>query len=195
MRRLRRTVWKGFICLTAFMSLAASTPHFVCRCPNGQVKPFCLGPSSKTTGCCCGGACCCASGQGQDCCCRSSGTATGGEGKKAACCCCSQHRKTPVAETGQGLRGHRHQLPAESSGTVPQFKSTCCVKTLAQQSFVAATHVKTTISEDVTPGRCLLADSGLAALFPGVGRFPAPWQVHLLPPPTDLVITLQHFLI
>ena len=58
MRTIGRTALTGLVWLTAAMTLVAGLPHFDCRCPSGQVKPFCLATASKKTGCCCGGACC-----------------------------------------------------------------------------------------------------------------------------------------
>jgi hypothetical protein len=41
----------GHVWLTAAMTLVAGFPHFECRCPAGQFKPFCLGFCSATHGC------------------------------------------------------------------------------------------------------------------------------------------------
>src|SRR5947209_9321824 len=73
MVRARSTASVGLVWLTAAMTVVAGTPHFACRCPDGHVKPFCLGLASKTTGCCCGSACCSGS-RGGKCCCGTRGT-------------------------------------------------------------------------------------------------------------------------
>lgn len=39
--------------VTAITTLVAGVPHFVCRCPNGTIKPFCLGCETKKTRSCC----------------------------------------------------------------------------------------------------------------------------------------------
>lgn len=39
--------------VTAITTLVAGVPHFVCRCPNGTIKPFCLGCETKQPHSCC----------------------------------------------------------------------------------------------------------------------------------------------
>lgn len=72
----------------------------------------------------------------------------------------------------------------------------CCTKILTQGEFLAVNPSKTVAEQERTdclsvalPGFTLLSLSAA----PGHGRFS--WQVHERPPPTDLVIVLQHFLI
>jgi hypothetical protein len=60
--------WTAYIWLTALMTLVAGMPHFACRCPDGQVKSFCMGTPSAKSGCCCRGTCC-SSLDGGTCCC------------------------------------------------------------------------------------------------------------------------------
>ena len=66
----------GLAWLAVFLTPVTGIPHFVCSCPNGHVKPFCLGWASKATGCCCGRACCRRSSDGKRCCCCSRGVPT-----------------------------------------------------------------------------------------------------------------------
>ncbi|HEY7153128.1 MAG TPA: hypothetical protein VH575_04115 [Gemmataceae bacterium] len=75
MRRLRGLCSLSGICLTAFTTLIAGTPHFHCICPDGHVKPFCLSFFSRTP-CCCAGSCC------------ASAPAAGNHPRKQTSCCC-----------------------------------------------------------------------------------------------------------
>lgn len=49
----RKTTLAGLTWLTAAMTLVAGLPHFVCRCPDGTLKPFCLGWDINLPGGCC----------------------------------------------------------------------------------------------------------------------------------------------
>ncbi|GIW78594.1 MAG: hypothetical protein KatS3mg105_0401 [Gemmatales bacterium] len=61
---IRRYLSAGLVTATALMVAVMGIPHFECRCPNGQVIPFCLGGIRNENICCCGknAACCCARG-------------------------------------------------------------------------------------------------------------------------------------
>jgi hypothetical protein len=58
MSTLRKTLRTGHVWLTAFMMLIATTPRLECRCPDGQVKPFCIQSALGTESSCCDQACC-----------------------------------------------------------------------------------------------------------------------------------------
>lgn len=159
--------------LTVVTTLIASVPHFDCVCPNGKHKPFCLGVcSSRTGGCCCGGSCC-VSASGEKCCGQAQQPSSDPQGEQS---CCGESKEQSKPDT-----------PAK----VNQVKGSCCTKTLAQGAFV------------VTPTKVTAEQNGLSVpVSPSTVVLPAPmpaasllsWE-HQLPPPTDLVITLQHFLI
>ena len=168
----------GFVWLTAVATLIASVPHCDCLCPNGQRKPFCLGVSTARSGCCCGGSCC-SSSPGGDGCCQAHGPAPAAPEGEHASCCTSKQPKT-------GLPG-----PAAQAG------GGCCQKTLAN-------------GESATPapspeaGQQTLKDAlgvpvlGAVVQGPRVqveGGCAFPWDSHQLPPPTDLVVSLQRFVI
>jgi hypothetical protein len=48
-----KKVVSGLACLAALLTPASGISHFVCRCPDGHVKPFCLNITSAKSGCCC----------------------------------------------------------------------------------------------------------------------------------------------
>src|SRR5215475_7170923 len=52
MKIVRKTALVGQVWLTAAMTLIAGVPHFSCRCPDGHVKPFCLGLAPGGRACC-----------------------------------------------------------------------------------------------------------------------------------------------
>ncbi len=178
MELVHKTVWTGIVLLTAAMTLVAGSPHFVCRCPNGQVKPFCLGFTSKTTGCCCDGTCCCSSTPGKSCCCGQSDAPAGPASQES---CCLQHRD---------------QQSTESQGTTWQVGRVRCTKTMAQPPVFVSVSPKSPVSDEAFARPFVAAESVLVSAVPmseGHGHFS--WELHLLPPPTDLVIALQRFLI
>src|SRR5436190_17008074 len=83
--------------LTALSTLIAGAPHFVCRCPDGQVKLFCVSAPSAATGCCCGNACCRSAGRDVE----------NGSANRPKCCetgksCCAAQTKGP--ENGRTIR-------------------------------------------------------------------------------------------
>ena len=77
------TIRIGAIWLTAVAVLTAGLPYGRCRCPNGNIKLFCLGLTSQS--CCCGGDCC-------------SGAAAPSAPK--ACCCQGRHETDRHAQVG-----------------------------------------------------------------------------------------------
>jgi hypothetical protein len=69
------------------------------------------------------------------------------------------------------------------------------VKTRAQAQDLTRQQAKSTARTDLTPVGVLFADKTPAACPSVPGHRPVPWPSHCLPPPTDLVITLQHLTI
>jgi hypothetical protein len=164
--------------LMAVGVLLAGLPHFHCRCPNGEEKRMCLGLASKPTNCCCGGSCC-SSAQGSDCPCCLRGASGSIEGQPDSPCC-------------------RHQSQANSEQAFSGSRLGCggCARTPAQVEAFGITHIKTVANGDLTPGSfqalpspVFLSSSSRAA------HGPSSWQTDALPPPTDLIIVLEHFII
>lgn len=165
MRELRKKSLTVLVWLTAAMTLAAGTPHFNCRCPNGRVKAFCFGSAVAKHGCC-DGSCCDAK-------------AAGASGPQAASAsCCGQHHKPAP------------NVPARTEGWLT---GSHCTKTFVQP----------TVSTIQSPQKPILKDATLSVLL--AFQSPLIWaapmepcrsrQKYQRPPPTDLVIALQHFLI
>lgn len=174
MRSVRRSIQVVLVWLTAVTTLIASVPHFNCVCPNGNQKQFCfLSLSSSGAGCCCGGSCCAIDSVKK--CCDQGGLAAGSQGEQTCCCCETKGQSKP-------------QAPANDT----QFDGRSCTKTLASGESVVA-PAKECNEQD---------SSGLSVptspLIPLRAVSPVPclsMEVYQLPPPTDLVITLKHFII
>jgi hypothetical protein len=201
MRWLRRASLTLLVWLTAAMTLVAGTPHFTCRCPNGRVKPFCFGTAFQKSGCCCNGECCCTKAA-TDCPCGK--TSDPDAQPVISSCCCAKGAPEPQGATasccGQqddsaasccGAHGDPlPNVPAKSDGSV---SGSCCTTRLVQPE----------LSTPQSPEKPVLKGATLAELLalqpPGILAAPTEpcyfWQVHQRPPPTDLVIALQHFLI
>jgi hypothetical protein len=168
MPTFRRLLLVAHVWLTAFLTLFAGLPHVSCRCPNGHVKPFCLSFLTGAAGCCCASACCPAPRQ-------ESGSNPGGPAKKSCCCHAPQH--------------------SDPAGVPARLEGQGCRKTLAETT-PAAPGTETSILKSSAAGSFLLAPAvHLPALSAAAGPERLSWQSYRLPPPTDLVVTLQHFLI
>ena len=186
MRWLRKTSLLILVWLTAAMTLVAGTPHFTCRCPSGRIKPFCLGSVFNKSGCCCNGECCCTKAGTA---CRCSKTSASDPQPVKTPCCCGQHDEPAASCCGQ----HDEPAPTDRTPTESSFSGSCCTKTLVQPK----------VSTFQFPQKPVLKDATLAvflALQPPV-FWAAPTEpccfrlAHQRPPPTNLVIALQHFLI
>lgn len=167
MRLFRQALQAGLVWLTAITTLIAGVPHFDCICPNGQQKQFCAGPSGDH--CCCGDTCC-SSASG---CCQVPASLPDQQ-EKPRCCSESQHLgKADLRADGK------------------QLSSSGCTRTLAQGE-LAITSAKVNAERSVS-----------VAVFAGAPVWPEQLptarhfslEAHQLPPPTDLVVSLQHFLI
>jgi hypothetical protein len=169
-----RTIWAGFSWLTAVMTLVTGLPHFQCQCPNGSIKPYCFGVFCSSTGCCCNNVC---SGGPKGFCRNGRGAA---QGKGRAACCCRN--------TGS------LSAPGSSSGK-PQVQTTGCQKSLVQQQhFVNSASTKVTHNRGAIDS-ILPAFTTFSRLDPARNTA-AKQRIHsAAPPPLDLVIVLQRFLI
>jgi hypothetical protein len=172
-----RVIRTGAIWLTAIMTLFAGTPHFVCSCPNGRIKPFCLTFSSGKTGCC-DGVCCSASQEGEE-----KGPAAHASlpaaGINKNCCCCKGHQENAK----------------DQPRTDAQLGNERCRRTFVEGIVaIPAPSVETPV-KDLTAHLFVLAPETTKAQE-GFGACDCSFANHChWPPPTDLVTLLQHFLI
>jgi hypothetical protein len=184
MRRVRRTVLTFLVWATATSTLVANTPHYVCRCPNGQVKVFCLGVVSKESACCCSGETRSSKSTSASCC--QSGSPSNSKGKKP--CCGGQ-----ATERGNGLTAQQERTANPSDGR-PAVSRTCCQRIVAQPD---GQPVVLPEAKDDKGFQLSIAAPALPAPEPGilslaVAKTVLQWCV---PPPTDLVTILQRLTI
>jgi hypothetical protein len=182
MRTFGRAAWVGQAWLTAFMTLVAGLPHLSCLCPDGRVKSVCLSVASESSGCCCGGTCCTPTSQGSTCCCKhkrgSPPKATASDGAVRTCC------------QAQDERG------PESSTKTEQVRSPGCTKTPATTGVTTISQKKTRGNDNsVVQVLCLSGQPNLCCTAQSLSSSHPTWQSHEVAPPTDLVTTLQRFLI
>ena len=178
MRRLRRTSLSLIVWLTAATTLVAQTPHLACRCPNGTIKPFCLGITLGVTGASQRGANCCCNGH---CCART----------QRACSCCGSTRDVPSCCAG----GNPCQPTHVATGAGSQVSRACCTRSLAPSPIAPAPSVKTRIAPEHSPGQMIVFGDAASRLPVIANPHSADWQEHERPPPTDLVVLLLHLVI
>jgi hypothetical protein len=167
-----KTLQSGFVWLTALLTLVAGSPHVQCRCPNGRIKPFCLGflfQGGATGGCCAADA-----PSSWSSCCAGPHAARTEKDIPSCCSCCSSAEERAESETCVHAAG--------------------CTRTLTGPvEFVAA-------SGDAGGALALLGVAFLSpaafAPIPSEDQGLPSWQGHsLAPPPTDLVTVLQRLTI
>jgi hypothetical protein len=203
MGKVCRIVQIGLVWSAAFMTLLAGIPHSECRCPNGQVKPFCLGSPSKTSGCCCGGGCCSPDSDGS--CCKRDGSVPSAPAEEKPSCCQGHTPQVDEAVRGHSpVEGTSPSPPRRKDGSPTQPSSTHgavvvasgCQRTMANAEIVVVTPGKADTKNHKTAG--VDGPAPAARLHP-CSLVPWPcrlsWDRHRLPPPTDLVVCLQHFVI
>jgi hypothetical protein len=175
MQYLRKTGLALLVSLTAISTLIAGMPHWVCLCPNGQVKPFCLSSPSKTAKCCCNGSCC-GSEAGTEKTCQSGSSGPKAEGG----CCSAQHEDDETgAAPGAGFTAQRN----------------CCTKTLVLSETQLFSEAKVVSSSGVDFLKLATPEAGISH-FLSVPEAPnTPWEVFRVPPPTDLITVLQRLTI
>lgn len=163
--------------MTAIMTLIAGTPHFVCSCPNGRIKPFCLTLSSGKIGCC-DGSCCSASQEGDE-----KGFAAHASlpaaGIQKNCCSCKDHQEKAKNE----------------SRTDGQLGNERCQRTFVLGIVaVPAVSVKAPVQDSETHLFVRAPETPMAQ--EGFGACDCPFANHChWPPPSDLITVLQRFLI
>jgi hypothetical protein len=175
----------ALVWLTAASTLLAGLPRFECACPAAQPGPASPDVKAKATGCCC-----CAPEAGergdQHPCCQHEGQET-----------CPDSPKRAGAVSGQAPSGLHGPQAATSPTGSPELTQARCAKTpLAPSRAVTAAVSKTHSGGWQAPE--LLAPTGACPVAaPSSCAAPSrhPWLTSHVPPPTDLVVTLQHFLI
>jgi hypothetical protein len=181
MRAAGKNLVSGLACLAALLTPLSGVPHIVCRCPDGHVKPFCLGITvPKSGGCCCRGSCCSRNRGGKCCgCCRTHGATCDRRGTRAPCCGSPQ-----VPSGAKALAG--------GSGAAD---ASCCVKTLQRTVSLAIVPVKETPGKDTRHLADLAEAAATAGVPAGISVFRVPGLAHSPGPPADLPTLLRRLVI
>jgi hypothetical protein len=180
MRRIGSKIVSGLACLAALLTPVGGVPHFVCRCPNGHVKSFCLNiTTEKSGGCCCGGGCCSRAGGGKCCCCSRGKTARCARHDKGANCC-GTHQAGPGEERPGG--------PSFAEGP-------CCTKTLRVAESLAVVPKRGPAADDLSPSLDLLAAPVFVCTPEAGSVYRVPGLAHSPGPPADLVTLLRRLVI
>jgi hypothetical protein len=177
MLRLTKSFWTVPVWMTAFTTLIASISPCQCVCPDGNRKLFCLGITCGTKGCCCCcGACC-------------GGALPDGGSPKAerpclkvtnqrCCCCCPNSSPRDSATTAE----HKH---VQGKG---------CRLTLSSPKIVTESRKDIAINEG---SAVMLFREVPSPALPISLTCPWVWssETYHPPPPPDLIVTFQHFII
>jgi hypothetical protein len=166
MGRIRKVVAASLVWATSASMLMAATPFVVCRCPTGELKPFCS-PSNATKSPCCKGTCC-----------------TSPDGTSS---CCS-HTNLPDSVRIQ-------ETDSKNSSGSPIIVEANCQKTLVQAQLTAVCQHESKVTPLSTQSLHLQGESQcgmpLVSSVPGLLR----QELDASPPPTDLITSLQRLVI
>ncbi len=175
---LSRAVQTGAIWLTAIMTLIAGTPHFVCNCPDGHIKPFCFTLHSEKNGGCCDGSCCSTS-QEDDGKVFAAHVSHSAAGVKKNCCCCKPYQ----------------EKARDDSRTDAKLRKEKCQRTFVEGIVAVPAPSVETPAKDLTAHLFVLAPETTMPQE-GFGACDCAFANHYhWPPPTDLITVLQRFLI
>jgi hypothetical protein len=171
---------------TAATTLTAGMPHFTCRCPDGHVKPFCWALWLGSSKCCCDRSSCCSTTE------LRAGTTAGPEEGSETCCCCS-HKDRDTDTSREGVSRSSGDQPKGPEQPRPEtaVSQACCQKTLADAEVYSLNPEEVKIAPSCHAAIIQVKLPSLTAASPCVCL----WQVCRMPPPTDLVVTLQHLVI
>jgi hypothetical protein len=179
MRRFRKIAGVMMVWATAATTLLAGTPHFDCRCPDGSIKRYCFSSASGESSCCCSGTC--SKANDDKSCCRKQKTSSQSTAKHACCCKQSKSQGGSVATGSNPVNG-------------PAVRGTCCQKSLANLEFQSSVRV-TAVVDDASVAHVFVLPAMDIEYFSNAAPSRTVWQVHWLPPPTDLVTTLHRLVI
>src|SRR5207237_7463117 len=153
----------------------AGRPHFVCRCPSGQVKLFCTSLPAKTTGCCCANACC--------------GSANR-DGKSIAA------DRPKCCQTGKGCcAGKAKGFENGRTGSSVSLQRNGCTRTLATADVQSLPDGKASPRASVDGISLPIADWSVCYSPNFPEREGTIWSADRGPPPADLITVLQRLLI
>lgn len=172
---LTKGLWAVNVWMTAITTLFASISPCQCVCPDGHRKLFCLGITCGTKGCCCCGTCCdSAREQG----CRPNVERTCVKATNQRSCCCQGTSPRDSAATAE----HSH---VQGKG---------CRLTLSQAELVTDSR------KDIAVNDCSVESlfrETPSLVLPISLTCPLVWsyETYRPPPPPDLIVIFQHFVV
>lgn len=171
MRRFRRLATIALVWATASATLLASTPYYVCHCPDGTVKTHVVISVAPESSCC------------------SSNCCAGGAKEKS--CCQAAKKKQPAKPASETPA--EPTRPQDSDGR-PSISQVPCQKTLVQPEQRAACRIEIRAETDAAVTMLPAELPGLPCLFSVSCDRPL-WRIDKAPPPGDLVTVLQRLTI
>jgi hypothetical protein len=166
MQRVRKTLCVFVVLATAVSTLLANTPLLlVCACSARTTKRTSQVGETEPEACRCGGDCCAV------------------QSEKCPCCC----------QTKSSARAAQPDRDKSAKG--PAFQAAHCLKTVfaSEQVLLSERH---SVSAGEPFAQVVHSFTSMHETVPAVpGLSPMEWEIHGLPPPTDLVVVLQHFVI
>ncbi len=191
MRKVGRIIRLCLIWAGAVTMPLNGFPRYECRCPSGQVKPLCPGSPSKPTGCC-GGECCG--------CCRNSVVSVRPAKPEEQTSCCQGNGPEQAKHSSrsqQSTKSARQYAKSTKTANSPdRIEGLGCHKTPAQIEVALVVPNKGDVKEQLTAGVNWTAPE--SCLNPGslvLQLCRLSWTEYRNPPSTNLVISLQHFII
>jgi len=166
--------WKACVWLTAAMTVAAGMPHFVCRCPDRRAGQLAAGDESKQAGCCCGGCGCCNLGENTGYCAESAHAALAAH----------------ALPNGEWIKDADADSVAKAIGAI---KRPQCVRAPLELATLVVPKTRAQDLKLVVVDTLPQETKSLFHAFPDHNQLI--WSCERVPPPTDRVIVLQHFLI
>ena len=170
MRYVRKLAMAALIWATASSMLVASTPYYICRCPDGSVK-LCFGASATAHSSCCVSSCCAVENKQKPCCQASKKKAA----VKSACC-----QQVPTHQNPDGSPS-LSQSHCQKTLVHPEERSFCRLEVKAPDVADALEGVPASVL-DTMPA--IEASAGITLLRVDKSR-----------PPTDLVVVFHRFTI
>jgi hypothetical protein len=172
MRRIRRIFCSLVVLATAASTLLANVPLAVCACSPVPVSQNTTSEETAPSSCCCGNNCCPTTSNERSCC-------TPKPDKK----------NTTKPMPGSPSAPEQKEVPTNE----PALNAPDC------QQAVAPTKTFSIEQRHANAGEVVILVHSVAVepaclTQPGMAS-PLTWQVHRVPPPTDLVVALQHFVI
>jgi hypothetical protein len=196
-RFARKTTLVALVWLTAASTLLAGLPRLECVCPSRPREPAPPRAKARETGGCCSGGSCCCTAQPEG----GSAPAPGERRGQHGCCPSQGHAPRPASprptgdDPGNAPSGPRGPQTAGTAGS-PGLDLPRCARTLTPSSSINPAITQPDIGG--LPATELLAPQTAVpgpALSPGEPPSRRCWLISHAPPPTDLILTLQHLLI